>query len=243
MPRRQQVSHAFVTIIADVAASDIAQLRASIDALGNPARPQIAAVLDRLGSIPFTSLNVFEASAGDRGHLVFEFSGDGDPDELLRRLADQLGAELGPIFAFASRRGSDSLLGFWRAHRVEVGQTPFTNPGVCFTGSPGLSAERIRRERDLARHLAGILDAIGPGRPALDRLEAVRDRLRADANWSWALDPEPLPQGGTLTIVPDTLTLSLPVVIRLALPFARDFLWPLAIPPVLAFFIAWWIGG
>src|SRR4051794_34704768 len=72
--RGPNVNHAFVTIIADVAVKDIAALRASIEKLGNPAIPHVAAVLDGLGVIHFSSLNVFEASAGDRGYLVFEFS-------------------------------------------------------------------------------------------------------------------------------------------------------------------------
>jgi deferrochelatase/peroxidase EfeB len=237
------VNHAFVTIIADVAVKNIAALRTSIEALGNPAIPHVAAVLDGLGAIHFSSLNVFEASAGDRGYLVFEFSGDGDADELLRVLALKLGPELGPIFAQAKDRGDAPLLEFWRRHVVEIGQTPFTNPGVNFTGTPDLSAERIRRERDLAVHLTKLLDAVGPGRPAVARLEAIRQQLRSDAKWSWALDPEPLTHGGTLTIIPDTLVLSLPVVIKLAGPFIRDFLWPLAIPAGIAFLIAWWMRG
>ena len=156
------MNHAFVTIIADVPVNDIAALRASIEKLGNPAIPHVAAVLDGLGVIHFSSLNVFEASAGDRGYLVFEFSGDGDADELMRLLAQKLGAELGSIFAHAKDRGDAPLLQFWRGHVVKTGQTPFTNPGVNFTGTPDLSAERIRRERDLAVHLTHLLDAIGP---------------------------------------------------------------------------------
>jgi Dyp-type peroxidase family len=233
------MSHAFVTIIADVPVKDIAELRVSIEALGNPAIPNVAAALDGLGVIHFTSLNLFEASAGDRGYLVFEFSGDGDTNELLRQLDQKVGAELGPIFAQAQGRGAAPLFEFWHDHIVETGQTPFTNPGVDFTGTPGLSVERIRRERDLALHLTDVLDAVGPGRPALERLEAVRKQLRSDAKWSWALEPGPLPKGGTLTIVPDTLVLSLPVAIKLAPAFIRDFLWPLAIPAVIAFLIAW----
>jgi Dyp-type peroxidase family len=235
------VKHAFVTIIADVSVKDIAALRVSVEELGNPAIPHVGVVLDGLGTIHFSSLNVFEASAGDRGYLVFEFSGDGDADELMRLIAQKLGAELGPIFAHAKDRGDAPLLEFWRRHVVKIGQTPFTNPGVNFTGTPDLSAERIRRERDLAVHLTQLLDAIGPGRPAVARIEAIRKQLRSDAKWSWALEPEPLTHGGTLTIVPDTVVLSWPVVLKLAVPFIRDFLWPLAIPAIVAFLIAWWM--
>ena len=70
------MSHAFVTIIAAVPTEDIAALRTTIEALGNPAVARVANALDVLNVIHFASINVFEASAGDRGHLVFEFSGD-----------------------------------------------------------------------------------------------------------------------------------------------------------------------
>ena len=155
------MSHAFVTILADVPAKDIAALRKSIEALGNPAIPRLAEALDDLAAVHFASLSVFEASAGDRGYLVFEFSGDGVVDELLEQLAHRLGADLGPIFAHAEGRGDAPLHDFWRGHVVEIGQTPFTNPGLNFTGTPGLSVARIRRERELVLHLTGVLDTIG----------------------------------------------------------------------------------
>ena len=139
------MNHAFVTIIADVPVKDIATLRTSIEALGNPAVPAIAAALDGLAAIHFASLNVFEASAGDRGYLVFEFSGDGIVDELLDHLGDRLGADLDPIFAHADGRGNQPLREFWRGHVLETAQTPLTNPGGNLTGSPGLSVQPIRR--------------------------------------------------------------------------------------------------
>jgi len=154
------VNHAFVTIIADVPVKDIAALRASIEALGNPAIPDVAKVLDGLGVIHFSSLNVFEASAGDRGYLVFEFSADGDTNELLRLLDQKLGAELGPIFAHAKGRGDAPLFEFWHEHIIEVGQTPFTNPGVNFTGTPVVQIFQIHRSNSkdsLFYLLVGIL--------------------------------------------------------------------------------------
>src|SRR5262249_54205980 len=81
--RSQSVSHTFITVIASVPLQDVAGLRTSIMALGNPANSSIAAALDRLATVHFASLNVFEASAKDRGHLVFELSGDGPAERLL----------------------------------------------------------------------------------------------------------------------------------------------------------------
>ena len=233
------MSHAFVTIIVAVPGNNIASLRAAIEALGNPAAPRLAAALDALAVIHFASLNVFEASAGDRGHLVFEFSGDGSADDLLRLLDHTMGADLAPIFARAENRGAAPLREFWRSNMVDTGQTLFANPGINFTGTPGLSAARIRRERALALHVANVLLQPTARASALEQLEAIRRKLRPDAQWSWALEPEPLPTGGTLQAIPETFTALLPLIAKLAVPFARDFLWPLAVPALIAFAIAW----
>ncbi len=237
------MSHAFVTVIASVPIKDVAALRASIAALGNPANPKLAAALDGLATVHFASLNVFEASAGDRGYLVFEFSGDGASDVLLRQLDERLCADLDPIFSHAGDRGTGSLHEFWTAHIVEVGQSPFANPGVNFTGTPGLSVERIRRERELALHLTDLVHKTAPGMSAFRRLTEIRKKLRLKDEWRWAFDPEPIAQGGTGGDLPETFLQSLPIIATLAGPFARTFLWPLAIPAVVAFLTALWIAG
>jgi hypothetical protein len=72
----------FVTVVVPVRLERIEQIRGQVEALGNPAKAPLTAMLDGLGVIHFASLNVFQASARDRGHLVLELSGDGDGDEL-----------------------------------------------------------------------------------------------------------------------------------------------------------------
>ena len=237
------MSHAFVTIIAAVPAEDIAALRASIEALGNPANKPLAAALDALGTIHFASLNVFEASAGDRGHLVFEFSGDGEPATLLKELDTRLGKELAPIFARARDRGTKPLHAFWQAHVVEAGYKPFANPGVNFSGTPGLSVQRIRREHALAQYVGGHVQGFAPGVGALAIFEDIRSRLRSDPHWNWALEPEPIVQAGPGGELPENLRDAIPIILFLAPPFIRSFLWPLAIPPLLVFFLSWWMNG
>ncbi len=236
------MSHAFVTIIAAVPVDKIAALRASIEALGNPAKLSLKSELDAIGTVHFASVNVFPASAGDRGHLVFEFSGDGAPDDLLTLLAGKLSADLGPIFAQASDRGSASLYEFWKSRMVSVGQSPFANPGVNFTGTPGFSVERIRREGALAAHLTALLSQPLPAEPALQRLTRIRDELRHTQDWRWALEPEPLAQGGAPDL-PKTVAEAVPVLGILAAPFAKTFLWPFLIPIVAAFVLGWWMQG
>jgi len=235
------VSHAFVTVIAAIPADRIATTRALIasDAVTKP----LTAVLTELQIIHFASINVFEASDGIHGHLVFEFSGDGAADDLLEKIDQRLSPNLDPVFAAAVDRGSQPLLAYLKSHVVPVGQSWFGNPGVNFTGTPGFSVKRIHRERDLAAHITQSLPLPQPHASALSQLEAVRRMLRKQPEWEWALEAEAIAQGGTLATLPLTFAAILPVAGRLVLPFARTFLWPLAIPPVLAFILVLWLHG
>jgi deferrochelatase/peroxidase EfeB len=235
------VSHAFVTVIAAIPADRIAETRALIESAAMTG-PLNAALTD-MQTIHFASLNVFEASDGVHGHLVFEFSGDGAVDDLLEKIDQRLSQKLDSVFANAIDRGSRPLLAYWKSHVVPVGQSWFDNPGVNFTGTPGFSVKRIHRERDLAAHVTRSLPPPQAHASALQQLDAVRRAIRSDPQWEWALEAEPIAQGGTLATLPLTFAAILPVAGRLVLPFTRTFLWPLVIPPVLAFILVLWLHG
>jgi deferrochelatase/peroxidase EfeB len=235
------VSHAFVTVIAAIPAGRIAAARALIESA--PVTEPLTAALADMQTIHFASLNVFEASDGIHGHLVFEFSGDGAADDLLEKIDQRVSPALDPVFALAVDRGSQPLLAYWKSHVVAASQSWFGNPGVNFTGTPGFSVRRIHRERDLAAHITDSLPPPQPDISALSRLEAVRRLLRKQPEWEWALEAEPIAQGGTLATLPLNFGAILPYAGRLAPPFARTFLWPLAIPPVLAFILVLWLHG
>ena len=183
----------FVTIIAPVPTDQIEAMRAKIEALGNPANPQVTAALHTRDVIHFGSMNVFAASAGDRGHLVLEFSGDGEEDDLLTTMTDALGPELEPIFAHTRDRGTGALRDYLKSHSVKIEQTLLGNAGLPFTGTPGMSVERIRREQALAAHVGELVGTLPQATSALDRLNAVRRTISGDDRWRWALEPEPLP--------------------------------------------------
>jgi deferrochelatase/peroxidase EfeB len=189
------MSHAFVTVIAPVRTSDIAEIRQAIEKLKNPANPEMAAALDAMACIHFASLNVYTASSGNGGHLVLEFSGDGVQDDLLARLAASAGQWFRPVFEMADGfpEGGD-LAGYWRSKTVTVGQGYFSHPGLVFTGTPGMSVKRIRNEAGLAREVAGILPKFLPTESALKTLQQVRDELKKGSafDWVWQAEPTPL---------------------------------------------------
>jgi deferrochelatase/peroxidase EfeB len=231
------VNHALVTIISSVPHQHVEHVRGLIDALGNPATPTVRAKLEALANdnngslaIHFASLIVFPAADGT-GHLVLEFSGDGNEKELLQALAQQLGDELGPIFAHARDRGSRQLHDYWQSHSVPVGHGYFDNPGLVFAGTPGLSVRRIKQEHSLVNHLAELLDEQAPlDCSALEQIAKARMALAADPAWRWALIPE-----HAEALQPErTLSSALPSI---ALSVARTYLWPLMIPPLLVFIV------
>jgi hypothetical protein len=223
-----------VTIIAPIKGENIAEARRRIEALGNPAVPAVAGEIEAVAdahpgaAIHFASLNVFDASAGG-GHLVLEFSADGDAGAVLTALAGRLDHWLTPVFALASDRGSGPLDRYWRSHVVTVGQGFFDNIGVVFAGTPGLSVARIRRESSLVARVTELLsDQVPSTTSALVQLDAVREHLRADPYLSWALEAE---AAEALNPEP-SLIQALP---GLALLAFKTYLWPLILPALIAF--------
>jgi deferrochelatase/peroxidase EfeB len=215
------------TIVAPIRASEVAALDAAIDRLGNPAAPELRAALDRLdpdgGGTHFMSLHALPGEdSGDEAHLVFEFTADGGERRAIERIVEAIGADLEPIFARA-RDWRGGLRDYLLAHRIPVRQGLFLNPGLCFPGTPGMSVGRIRGEAELARFVGGIVDNGRPDVRPIDRLAEVRRAVAAEPGLAWALEtPAPPPRTGSN---PSALML----VIKYALPFLPQFLWPFGI--------------
>ncbi len=228
------LSHALVTIISHVPKERVDEARRLIEALGNPASPAVSqafeAVAGRTGdlAIHFASLNVFPATSGG-GHLVFEFSGDGDEPSLIRSLATQLGPHVGPAYDLAADRGSAPLADYWASHVVKIGQGFLDNAGVVFAGAPGHTVKRIRAEHQLRERLKVLVEEDPlPFTSGLSTLERVRDALRSDAAFAWALKAE-----HAVALEPERSGVGpyLQIVWRVT----KMYLWPLAIPALLVF--------
>jgi deferrochelatase/peroxidase EfeB len=232
--------HRCLTILCPVDRGNLEAARAAIEALGNPAVTAIRSVMDPLTleqagvGVHFASITV--VPAGDRGHLVFELTGDGDRDALLSIIAKQLGPWVDPIFALALDRGRQPLVEYWKAHDVRVGQGLFDNPGLVFLGMPGLGAAQIVRQHALASTITEWLHDDGSRGSALSKLEAIRERVARDSTWTWALTREPsimIAPGRTIwDAVPPMLT-----------SFIATFLWPLALIPFAVLAVAWAAGA
>jgi deferrochelatase/peroxidase EfeB len=216
-----------ITVVAPVSRADLAAIHAAIDALGNPACAPGSTALDATdpdgSGTHFMSLHAFPTGDRDGAHIVFEYTADGTPERALRRIVDAIGTGLEPVFAAATdRRGGGSLYDYLLAHRIGVGHGLFSNPGLCFAGTPGMSVGRIRREAELARFVAGLVDNGQPDMRPIDRLAAIRTAVQANPAYSWALGPPPPPgrEGREID--------ALGGVRLFAWSFIRTFLWPFA---------------
>lgn len=223
------MSQALVTVVAPLPPAARPQVLAMIEALGNPAAPEIAAALDRLDGddgVHFVSLHAIPASAGDRVHLVLEFTADGTEPQALARIVDRIGPSLVPLFAHAADwRDGTVLLRYLLAHRVKIGQGWFSTPGLAFAGTPGTSVGRIRREAALAQRLAGLVGAQPAGLRPIERLRQARALLTQDPRFVWALETPtaPLPVPG-----PDARS-PLKLIPLLLIGFTRLYLWPVVL--------------
>ena len=221
-------AQSMLTIVAPLAADKIDQALASIKAMGNPASPDVAAALDRLDGdfgVHFTSLHAIAPTdpKSQLGHLVLELSADGDVDVVLKFVVARIGDRLAPIFALSTDKPGADLAAYFKSHVLNLGVGWTGHTGLPFSGAPGASVGRIRREATLGVRLAAAIEAQGGGVFALERLASVRAAIRADAAFAWALeDPHVTP--------PAKAPVGLVLLTSMAFDFAKTFLWPLLVP-------------
>src|SRR5262245_23630753 len=231
------MAHAFVTVVVPFDDGKSDAVNAHLDRLGNLRKGPVADALDASAFVHFMSLTVVRGSAEQPAHLVLEAQADGYPEGVLRRLADAIGDPLRGVLATAGVPIPDSNSGLgdflvWRDR--QVGQGWFEVPGVVFAGTPGMTVERIRQERDLASEIRGILDQLPPQGSALATLGRVREHFFGLGHHKWAFVPQPVPLLGEGEKI---LKLMLPAFWSAL----RTFLWPLFVLPALALIIrgAW----
>ena len=219
-----------ITIVAPAAQSQIAGLESVIDALGNPVDQALRAkltVLDAQGrGIHFMSMHALAGDDGKDGHILFEFTADGDAESALRQVVGAIGTDLAKIFALARDwRGGGDIYHYLWSHRIGVGSGYFANPGLAFAGTPGMSVGRIRQEAALADFVATLIDSGDTDVRPIDRLARIRAALAQSTAFNWVLQPGPPPLRDAGHRGP------LALVAALAWPFLKAYLWPVA--PVL----------
>ena len=185
------MKHAFITIAIPFEARHEQNVRNCIDAeLGNPPHRHIVRALNDGGIVHFMSLLVVPAQEGASAHLLMEVSADGERDAAIGFLAGTLRAALLNVLGCAGLPRPESLEKWLEGHALALGQAWWETLGLDFDGTPGMSAQRIRREDALARELTQILAALPAHLAPYERLQAARARLWAQGEHKWAFQPE-----------------------------------------------------
>jgi len=193
--------------------------------------------------IHFMSITVVRGDAGEPTHLVFEMSGDGEPDAVIDAVAIALEGPIRKIFqeaGVASRGSSTDVL---RRHQIRTGQGLFDTPGLDFCGTPGMSVQRIEDEYALARDLRDFFDRSAVQGSPLHVFQQAKAFAAALPQHAALMTPAPL--GRIADRDPDRFGLSF--VASLVGGGLLKFFWPvlllLGALVLLATFGAWHAAG
>ena len=225
-----------ITIAAPLPLGQVEAIRAEIDArLANPANDAFRQAVESGGApfLHFASLHALRGSDARLGHLVLEFSADGDARFAINELARRTGALFEPLFRHASDWGESQDIGaYWRAHQVLVGYGLFDTVGLAFCGTPRQSVPDILAECRLSHEVSRILAQQDVAERPLARLATVREALAASQDFAWAPAPPPPP-----VRTPEKEAGAAATLVALLGPVAGTLLWPLLL--VLLLFSAW----
>jgi Dyp-type peroxidase family len=217
------VTHALITLAIPFEGKHAARVNGALDALGNPARGEIAERLRAARFVHFMSITVIGEDPARKSYLVLEASADGSASSALRAMADTIGDFLrGILQAAGIDVDAGALARYLELNRLDVGVGWSQSAGVLFSGTPGMSVPRILKERDLAARIEGWLGShpATPGEPALCILERVRAEVFKDVELKECFVADPVPWLGVRRTLLDAL---LPLLISLL----RFLLWPL----------------
>jgi deferrochelatase/peroxidase EfeB len=244
---------------------------------GNRPLPDIERTLTEMGVVHFMSITVVEAvcpaekNAAEKNgsteahapaqrqassHLVIELSADGGTEETLTLLAHRMGPELSRILVAANvtLRG-ESLEAYLLRHSRVIGASWGSDAlGQVFTGSPGMSAKRIRDEETLAARTGALIEKFRRepswyGISPRQRLERLRNYLWVEGGWKWAFVPEATPclAGDPHNKWRADVAVSNPQLWKFGVTIVHELLWPLYLPFGLivfgVLFLAWFELG
>ena len=184
----------------------------------------------------------------EQAHLLIEISSDHGANETLTLIADVLGPELNKLLSAADVKLCGQQLGEYLIDKsVVIGAKWGAKAlGQVFSGSPGMTVQRICEEGEMA---AFISDEIATRRKEKDwhalslrqRVDAIRDKLwRRGYKWAFIAEPAPCLAGDPHNSWNEDTSVANPQVWKAAWLIASNLLWPLLLLYVaLAFLILW----
>jgi deferrochelatase/peroxidase EfeB len=221
------MTHAFVTVAIPFPEANADLVEHELTKLGNPAdRKEVRPLFEDRG-IHFMSMNVVRGEAKHGAFLILEASADGTVDGALDTISGQLGPKLIPILKAASHDvGEGAVKEFLRRHSHSIGLGLLSTPGLCFSGTPGLTVDRIKREEKLARYVRDLLAKGSFRGTPLEILKAIRAEVARDQAFRELLIPEP---AGLLAPAPVALGV-IGLLAKLGLKGLWTFTWPVLLP-------------
>ncbi len=211
-PKVGHFTQTLVTICAPIDdATSPADVRAALDALGNPAAPTIANALNGTRRVHFASMSVVEGetdlkdpSKREPSQLLLELVLDGPSESAIDAVIAAAGELLLPVFKTACGvQEKRDLPNFFANHTVELGagfggmyrllskSNPAGTTGLNFNGTPGQSVDTILKDSCVEQAVQNSVSAYlkserRSGPTALDILTNAREQLRHDG-LDWAL--------------------------------------------------------
>ncbi|MBC8724349.1 hypothetical protein F6X37_22975 [Paraburkholderia sp. 31.1] len=176
-------------------------------------------------------------------HLVIEISSDYGRQALFTDLVEHFH---GPLLNVLDKAGikttRDRLRAYLLKKTVEISDTWGGPAGQVFSGSPGMTVQRIIDEHALSTHLSVEIDKRSKSecwarKSPHQRIDELRQMLWIDGerSWKWAFVPDPAPLIGK---DPDnTRSVKNPQAWKVAGTVLQRFLWPLYVPFLLLFVI------
>lgn len=224
------MAHAFVTVSIPFPDAHAGIVEGRLVELGNPAKPFIRDALRDRG-IHFMSMTVVRADRNHGAFLVLEASADGTVDSALDTMSTQLKAELVDVLrATGHDVPAGELKGFLNRHSHKVGLGLLATAGLCFSGTPGMSVERIKREYELARRVRDVVAEGAIHGTPLNILKTVRAQIASEPEFAPLLEPEPV----DLLLPPPKEPGIFALALRLLPRALWTFGWPYLVPAGLA---------
>ena len=175
------MTHAFLTVAVPFRDANVAAVESQLDLMGNPATKDVRALLRDKG-IHFMTMTVLPGDIKHGAFLIFEVSAD--EQDVVKTLITSLGEQIcGAMRAAGLEIPADKQAALAKAeqlmrkHSHTVGQSLMSTPGICFTGTPGMSVPRIRGEYLLSRKVRDLLERTDISGTPLQILNAVRTEI------------------------------------------------------------------
>lgn len=229
------MTHGFLTVVIPFASARAGAVNAALAQVGNVTRGAVKDELDAGAFVHFMSMVVVCEESDAQAHLVLEASVDGSPRTAMQRMGSTMRATLHAILRAAGEEVAEGRLdAYLERHMVEVGTGWFSPLGLVFSGTPGMSVERIKNEARLAHWIQNWLENHDvPRISPLEKLERVRHAIFANEWLKWAFLVEPIPPNADK---PEDLSLW-----KVTFSIMRLY-WPLILLPGLFVLAGVWSG-